>query len=128
MRPDATSSQAEALEAHARLVHALCDPACFPDPVARVEAIETHISSVLLTGAFAYKLKKPLDLGFLDFTTLEKRRCCCEEEVRLNRRTAPSIYLDVVPVTGTLARPKIGGSGPVLDYAVRMRQFGADQT
>ncbi|HEX5613342.1 MAG TPA: AAA family ATPase [Burkholderiales bacterium] len=128
MRPDATSSQAEAVAAHARLVRALCDPACFPDPVARVEAIETHISSVLLTGAFAYKLKKPLDLGFLDFTTLEKRRFCCEEEVRLNRRTAPSIYLDVVPVTGTLARPKIGGAGPVLDYAVRMRQFGADQT
>lgn len=83
---------------------------------------------MLLTGEFAYKLKKPLDLGFLDFTTLEKRRFFGAEEVRLNRRTAPSIYRDVVPVTGTLARPKIGGTGPVLDYAVRMRQFGADQT
>ena len=83
---------------------------------------------MLLTGAFAYKLKKPLDLGFLDFTTLEKRRIFCEEEVRLNRRTAPSIYLDVVPVAGALEQPSIGASGPVLDYAVRMREFAPDQT
>lgn len=128
MHPDATSSQREALEAHARLVRALRDPGCFPHPVARIQAIETHISSVLLTGEFAYKLKKPLDLGFLDFSTLEKRRFYCNEEVRLNRRTAPSLYLDVVPVTGTVDHPEIGGSGPPLDYAVRMREFRVDQT
>ncbi len=88
--------------------------------------IETHISSVLLAGGFAYKIKKPVDLGFLDFSTLERRRHFCQEEVRLNRRLEPEIYLEVVPVTGTLDAPRIGGDVPVLDYAVRMRRFDQD--
>ena len=113
---------------HARLVDALRNPSGFPHPVSRVEAIETHISSVLLTGEFAYKLKKPIDLGFLDFTSLGKRRFYCEEEVRLNRRTAPSVYLDVVAVNGTIDHPAIGGEGPPIEYAVRMRQFPRDCT
>jgi aminoglycoside phosphotransferase family enzyme/predicted kinase len=90
--------------------------------------IETHISWVLLAGELAYKIKKPLDLGFLDFSTLEKRRYCCAEEVRLNRRLAPQIYLDVVPVTGTEGAARIGGDGPVLDWAVRMRAFPPEAT
>jgi aminoglycoside phosphotransferase family enzyme/predicted kinase len=117
-----------ALAAHARLVGALCEPACYRHAVSRIEVIETHISTVLLTGEFAYKIKKPVDLGFLDFTTLERRRRCCEDEVRLNRRTAPGIYIDVVPIGGTLEHPVVGSGGPALEYAVRMRQFASHAT
>ncbi|MES9812486.1 MAG: hypothetical protein ABW159_06425 [Candidatus Thiodiazotropha sp.] len=74
----------------ARLVHC---PTCFGDPQCEVEYIETHISHLLLAGDRVYKIKKPLDLGFLDFSTLEKRRQCCEEELRLNSRLAPDLYL-----------------------------------
>ena len=88
-----------------------------------VTLIQTHISNVLLAGEHAYKLKKPVAFGFVDFSTLEARRCCCEEELRLNRRTAPQIYLDVVRVTGTEGAPRLGGRGPVIEYAVRMRRF-----
>lgn len=85
--------------------------------------VETHISWVILDGPFAYKLKKPLDLGFLDFSTPEKRRHFCEEEVRLNRRFAPGLYLGVVPVTGERGSLAIEGSGRVVDWAVKMRRF-----
>ena len=85
--------------------------------------IETHISWVLLDGADAWKLKKPLKLPFLDASTLERRRELCEEELRLNRRMAASLYLEVTPITGTPDAPALGGSGPVIDYAVHMRQF-----
>ncbi len=108
---------------HRDLIHALLEPACYPHPVRQVEHIETHISDVLLTGAYAYKLKKPLDLGFLDFSTLEKRRWCCEEELRLNRRLAPELYLEVVPISGRPAHPRICGDGEPFEYAVRMQQF-----
>jgi aminoglycoside phosphotransferase family enzyme/predicted kinase len=108
---------------HRDLVRSLLDPACYPDPARKIEHIETHISDVFLTGEYAYKLKKPLNLGFLDFSTLEKRRFCCEEELRLNRRLAPELYLDVVPITGRPAHPRICGDGEPLEYAVRMRQF-----
>ncbi|MEW5769705.1 MAG: AAA family ATPase [Pseudomonadota bacterium] len=90
--------------------------------------IETHISWVILADGYAYKLKKPLDLGFLDFSSLEKRRFCCEEEVRLNRRLAPATYLGTVAITGTPDAPGIGGDGPVLEWAVWMRAFPADAT
>ncbi|HEX5037845.1 MAG TPA: AAA family ATPase [bacterium] len=85
--------------------------------------IETHISWILLTGPFAYKIKKPVNLGFCDFTTLEKRKFYCEEELRLNRRLAPELYVEIVPVTGTEDAPRLGGDGPVIDYAVKMVQF-----
>lgn len=106
-----------------RLVDALRDPARHPHPVDAVTHIETHISHVLLAGAFAYKLKKPVDFGFLDFRRLDDRRHYCEEELRLNRRTAPQLYLDVVPITGTPDDPRLGGPGPAIEYAVRMRCF-----
>jgi len=96
---------------------------CYPHPVDKIEHLQTHISDVLLTGAYAYKLKKPLDLGFLDFSTLDKRRHYCEEELRLNRRLAADLYLAVLPVTGEPAHPRLGGEGPVLEYALQMRQF-----
>ena len=104
-------------------VNALKQAASWPHPVASVRLIETHISWVFLTGDYAYKVKKPVDYGFLDFSTLERRRFYCEEEVRLNRRLAPQIYLDVVPIAGTAAAPRVAGSGEAFDYAVRMRQF-----
>jgi aminoglycoside phosphotransferase family enzyme/predicted kinase len=88
-----------------------------------VTLIETHVSWVLLCGKLAYKLKKPVSLGFVDFRTVEARRCACEEELRLNRRTAPTLYIDVVPVFGTPQEPHLRGSGPVIDHAVRMRRF-----
>jgi len=105
------------------LLTALSDPARYPHPVRRVELLETHISWVLLTGSYAYKIKKPVNLGFLDFTTLEARKHYCEEELRLNRRLAPELYLAVVPITGTGQRPLMGGEGPPLEYAVKMKEF-----
>jgi aminoglycoside phosphotransferase family enzyme/predicted kinase len=95
-------------------------------PGARVELIETHISFVLLAGEHVYKLKKAVNLGFLDFTTLALRRHFCDEELRLNRRTAPGLYLDVVPVTGTEEQPAFDGDGPVIDWALKMRAFSQD--
>ena len=92
----------------------------------RVRTIETHISYVLLTGEFAYKIKKPVDLGFLDFSTLASRKHYCEEELRLNRRLAPQLYLDVLPITGTFDAPVLAGEGPAIEYALRMREFGED--
>ena len=88
--------------------------------------VETHISYVLLDGTHAFKVKKAVDLEFLDFTTLERRRFYCQEELRLNRQLAPSIYLDVVPIAGTLDAPVLEGTGPPLEFAVKMRQFDQD--
>jgi len=105
------------------LVSALRDPGAYVHPVGVVRHIETHISHVLLAGGFAYKIKKPLDLGFLDFSSLAKRRHFCAEELRLNGRLAPHIYLEVVPITGTPDRPQMGGAGEAIEYAVKMRRF-----
>ncbi len=101
-------------------------PEAFDHSVENLRLVETHISWVLLTGNYAYKIKKPLDLGFLDFSTLEKRRFYCEEEIRLNRRLAADYYLETVPITGSTEQPRWGGSGKVMEYAVKMRQFPQD--
>jgi aminoglycoside phosphotransferase family enzyme/predicted kinase len=105
------------------LVESLRDPNRYPHPVDRIHVVETHISWVILTGQFAYKIKKPVNLGFLDFTTLDARRHFCEEEVRLNRRLEPDLYLGVVNITDGASGPTLSGAGRVLDYAVKMRQF-----
>jgi len=105
------------------LIDALQCPAVWPDPVDRIELIETHASWVLLAGDTALKIKKPVDFGFLDFSTLQRRRHFCEEEIRLNRRTAPMIYRDVVEISGTPEKPEIGGTGAAIEYAVRMHRF-----
>jgi len=112
----------------AKLIRSLLDPACYDHAAGPLRVIETHISWVLLTGEFAYKIKKPLDLGFLDFSSLDKRLHACCDEVRLNRRLAPAIYLDVVPITGTPDAPRINGHGTAFEYAVKMRQFPPDAT
>jgi aminoglycoside phosphotransferase family enzyme/predicted kinase len=98
-------------------------PDCFPHPIGRVGLVETHISWVVLTGTYAYKIKKPVNLGFVDFSTLGLRRYYCDEELRLNRRLAPELYLEVVEIRGTPEAPRIGGEGPLLDCAVKMREF-----
>jgi aminoglycoside phosphotransferase family enzyme/adenylate kinase family enzyme len=105
------------------LIDNLQNPQLYDHPVDQFEVIETHISWVLLTGEYVYKIKKPVDFGFLDFSTLEKRHYFCQEEIRLNRRLAPQLYLDVVRLCGTEQQPVINGDGPVLEYAVRMKQF-----
>lgn len=105
------------------LVAALRNPASYPHPAGGIEVIETHISYVVLAGEYAYKIKKPVHLPFVDFTTLAARRFYCDEELRLNRRTAPDLYLDVVPISGDIPQVHVGGAGPVLEYAVRMRRF-----
>jgi aminoglycoside phosphotransferase family enzyme/predicted kinase len=88
-----------------------------------VRVIETHVSWVLLARELAYKIKKPVRLAFLDFTSLAERRRCCAEELRLNRRFAPDLYLDVVEVRRGPAGPCFGGTGEAIDVAVRMRRF-----
>jgi aminoglycoside phosphotransferase family enzyme/predicted kinase len=105
------------------LIEALLQPEAYTHPVESIEMIETHISWVILTGPFAYKIKKPIQLGFLDFRELESRHFYCQEELRLNRAWAPDIYLDVVSVCMVSGRPVIGGKGTPIEYAVRMRQF-----
>lgn len=119
-QPDPDS---EELLLHTALIRSLCDPSVYDHPVREVRVVETHISWVLLTGTFAYKIKKPVALGFLDFSTLAKRRAMCEEELRLNRRLAPELYLEVVAITGSIEDPVPGGAGPVIEYAVKMTQF-----
>ncbi|OGS91381.1 MAG: hypothetical protein A2Z95_08765 [Gallionellales bacterium GWA2_60_18] len=115
---------AQELESRQRLVAALLDPHRYPEAVRQVCLIETHISWVLLAGRYAYKIKKPLNLGFLDFSTLELRRHYCEEEFRLNRRLAPQLYLGVTAIGGDPDHPQLGAQ-PAIEYAVKMRRFPA---
>ena len=89
----------------------------------QVEVVETHISWVLLAGDYAYKIKKAVNLGFLDYSTLQKRRFYCAEELRLNRRLTPNLYLEVVPISGSADHPDLNGLGPTIEYAVKMRRF-----
>ncbi len=105
------------------LIAALMKAELYDHPLGEIVLIETHISWVILTGPYAYKIKKPLNLGFLDFSTLEKRAFYCKEELRLNARWAASLYLEVIPITGTEEQPKLAGEGEVIEYAVKMRQF-----
>ena len=114
-------------EISATWVQRLLKPACYSHPVNRVRVVETHISWVVLTGLYVYKIKKPVKYSFVDFSTLEKRRWFCEEEVRLNRRLAPDVYLGIIPITGSLMNPHIDGQGTPFEFAVKMKQFSAEQ-
>lgn len=106
-----------------RLIASLLKPEAYPHPVSSIELLETHISWVILTGSFAYKIKKSLRLDFLDFSTLQLRRHYCEEELRLNRRMAPTLYLNVVAICGNDEDPSVDGEGSAIEYALKMRQF-----
>lgn len=111
------------------LVEALLHSSAYPHDAQAITLIQTHISYVLLTPEFVYKIKKPVDFGFLDFSTLEKRRFFCNEEIRLNSRLAPDLYLGVVEVTedgGVFRVGEVDGSmrtGAVVEYAVKMRRI-----
>lgn len=105
------------------LIESLLNPTIYPHPCGPMKLVETHISWVILTGAFAYKIKKPVDLGFVDFRSLEQRHHFCEREISLNQRLTHNVYKRVVPITGTEDRPSIGGRGDAIEYAVKMRQF-----
>jgi uncharacterized protein len=107
------------------LPEALRDPRCYGRDVDQVRLAETHVSWVFLTGRYAYKVKKPVKLPFLDFSSLKLRKRFCDEELRINRRLAPEIYLGVVPIGGAPASPRIGRT-PAFEYAVKMREFPAD--
>lgn len=130
---DTTPAPFDHATAQRILVRALQDPARHANRVSKVTLIETHISCVLLTGRFAYKIKKPVNFGFVDFSTLEQRRLCCLDELRLNRRLAPELYLAVVAIRGTPDDPRLDSSdddpdgGPAIEYAVKMREFPQSQ-
>lgn len=105
------------------LIHSLMRPNVFDHPVDTIKLIETHISWVILTGNYAYKIKKACDLGFLNFSSLEKRRHFCDEELRLNRRLAASLYIEVIPISGKPEQPALQQNGEIIEYAIKMIQF-----
>ena len=106
-----------------RLIEDLSSPAAYPHKADDLEVHHTHISVVFLAGEYAYKVKKPLDLGFLDFTSLDLRLHYCREEIRLNRRLAAQVYLDVVPITVGSSGLVLEGDGEPVEYAVKMRRL-----
>lgn len=106
-----------------KLISALLDPTIYDHDISGLSLIETHISWVILTGQFAYKIKKPVDFGFVDFTTLEKRLFYCEQELRLNRRYAPELYLQIVGIGGSCDKPRLNVDSQIIEYAVKMREF-----
>ena len=103
-----------------RQIESLLQAAAYPDPAADVRLIQTHVSWIFLAGRYAYKIKKPVNFGFLDFSTLDRRRFYCQEELRLNRRLCPEIYLDVVKVREAPEGATFHGEGSTIDYAVKM--------
>jgi aminoglycoside phosphotransferase family enzyme/predicted kinase len=109
-------------ERYPALIRHMLDAAAYPHDVGEIQLVETHISWVILTGEYAYKVKKPVELGFLDFSTLQARRHFCEEELRVNRRTAAELYLDVVPIASGPDGVRVAAE-PAVEYAVRMLQF-----
>jgi uncharacterized protein len=96
------------------------DPGAYPEPTLGVALIQTHISWVFLTDSFAYKVKKPVDFGFLNFTTLRRRHHYLNEELALNRRLCPEIYLAVLPITASRSGVRVGGRGQPVDYVLQM--------
>lgn len=106
------------------LIQQMTQPEFYPHPVVEpIQLIQTHVSYVLLTGDFAYKVKKPVNFGFLDFSTLEKRHHFCDEELRLNQRGAAELYLAVLPIVQTGNQFQLDGSGEAVEYVVKMQQF-----
>jgi len=106
-----------------KMVQALLDPKAYPDASPRVELVQTQMSFVFLTDNYVYKVKKPVNLGYLDYTTLGKRHFYCQREVELNRRLCPAVYLGVVPITRDKGNICAGGQGEVIEYAVKMHRL-----
>jgi len=121
-RPSSASPGPEA-----RLPDALLSPQAWPEGTGPVELVETHISWVFLAGQLAYKVKKPVKLDFLDFSTRELRDHFCEEELRINRRFAPELYLGLSRVVRTEGGLAIDGPGEAVEHAVRMRRFDRER-
>ncbi len=110
-----------------QIIHALLDPRAYPEPPKQgIELVQTQMSFVLLAGDYAYKVKKPVNLGFLDYTTRDKRHYYCQQEVTLNRRLCPEAYLGVVPITRDRNHIQIEGKGEAVEYAVKMRRLPAE--
>ena len=103
-----------------QFIQELLKPEAFTHPASDIRLVQTHISYVILAGEYVYKFKKPVDFGFLDFSTLEKRRFCCRQELELNRRLSPDIYLELVTVTDTGGRFELNGAGEAVEYGVEM--------
>jgi uncharacterized protein len=108
-------------------VRALLEPQAYPHKPRRIELVQTQMSFIFLTGEYAYKVKKPVNLGYLDYTTLEKRRFFCVQELELNRRLCAGAYLDVVPITEKNGAFHVEGQGEATEYAVKMRQLPAER-
>lgn len=106
-----------------RLIRALQRPGVLGPGTEEVRTLTTHMSWILLAGPHSYKIKRPVDLGFADFSTLEKRRHFCREDLRVNRRLAAEWYLEVVPICGSTEAPSVGGEGRPIEYAVKMKRF-----
>jgi hypothetical protein len=113
--------------AQGRVLAALREPAAYPEATGEIRTICTHVSTVFLAGDFAYKVKREVRFPFLDLSTLERRRLCCEEELRLNRRLSPELYLGVVPITRDAGGTCVDGSGEIVEYAVKMRRLPEDR-
>ena len=126
MTAPAHPAQAAATAHHEQRVAGLVRWLAAADPREPPAVVRTHISTVILAGPLAYKLKRPVRLTFLDFSSLSQRRFFLDEELRINRRTAPQLYLDVQPVTGPVEQPVIGGEGEPVDWVLRMRRFDAE--
>lgn len=109
------------------IIAALRDPGVYPDAASRVEFLQTYISYIFLTERHAYKIKKPVNFGFLDFSTLKKRHYFLEQELHLNRRLAPEIYLAVLPLVVHQGRLQVGGSGRAVEYALQMVRLPQDK-
>ena len=105
------------------IVQALLEPKTYPDATERVELVQTQMSFIFLTDHYVYKVKKPVDLGYLDYTTLEKRQLYCQRELELNRRLSPDVYLKVVAITREKGNISIDGTGTVIEYGVKMRRL-----
>ena len=110
------------MQTQTQVVQALLKPQAYPEESGKIDLIQTHISFVFLTNNFVYKVKKAVNFGFLDFSTLAKRRVFCEKELELNRRLCPDIYLEVVPINKAAAI-KILGSGETVEYALKMKRL-----
>jgi aminoglycoside phosphotransferase family enzyme len=106
---------------------ALLNPRAYPHNPRKIELVQTQMSFIFLTGDYVYKVKKPVDLGYLDYTTLEKRHFFCQQELELNRRLCSDAYLAVVPIVEEKDGLRIEGQGKAIEYAVKMKQLPQDR-